>query len=221
MYRSLLRVLTNERIDRLDATYFSSKTPEYKHKYARRYWNKINALSTEENFKLRRIISINRTDIRKKIWILFKLIPDNIEHLNRSVFFSIFETGNIAPNLNSGNEINLINMIIQYNSDMPEKGNLWLFGSHKEHDADEYVMLKGANSFQKFLRIFNDCYSSALNLNVDLAKEMLGQLSDNKVPTIEKFIENIEGDFYKLDLVGIKDDLEQNKIIDCYSNILD
>lgn len=195
LYESLYKVLTDEDIDRLDATYFSSKVPKTENSYAKKYWDEIIKMSTKNQFRLRRIMSIHTNDIHKIKWILFRLIPENFLYLNKNLFFRVFMTSHINSELNKVNkEINLINLIMLYKSTTPEKGNLWLFGSHKEHDADEYVMLTGSNNFQYFLRIFNDIFYSALALEKDILKIMIGQINNNEVPSISEFEKNIADD---------------------------
>ncbi|MCD4676225.1 MAG: helix-turn-helix transcriptional regulator [Desulfobacula sp.] len=222
LYESLFKVLTDEDIDRLDATYFSSKIPEPENSYAQKYWDEIIKMSTKNQFRLRRIISLHQTDIHKKIWVLFRLIPDNFLYLNKKLFFSIFMTSHLNSELNELNKkIDLINFIMQYKSNKPGKGNLWIFGSHKEHDADEYVMLTLSNNFQYFLRLFNDTFYSAVALNKDILKIMIGQITNNKVPSIDEFIKNIEDDLYNLEFIGIKTDSEKDNIIKCYTKILE
>jgi hypothetical protein len=184
LYRSLNEVLYKEGVDCLDATYFSAKLPQkQKYEEVQNYWSEVNRKVGKQEMVLRRIISTSDEDVKrlKLLWILFDQVPTYYDVLNKSVFLSIFNTSRINTYKEISKAVNLINIIIMYNKETPNKGHVWLFSSHPEiHVSErEYLHIYGDN-ISTLRNIFNDMYNSSDQCDVDLIKKLISQNSKNE-----------------------------------------
>lgn len=197
LYRSLNEVLYKEGVDCLDATYFSAKLPQkQKYEEVQNYWSEVNRKVRNQELVLRRIISVSDEDIKrlKLLWILFDQVPTYYDVLNKSVFLSIFSTSRINSYKEISKAPNLINIIIMYNKETPNKGHVWLFSSHPEiHVSErEYLHIYGDN-ISTLRNIFNDMYNSSDQCDVDLIKKLISQKSRNEIdlPRIYEIIDRV------------------------------
>ena len=221
LYESLNEVLNNEDIDLLDVTYLSEKIPQKTNKRPiLMYWNKVNEMIKEEKLTLRRVISFDSSDQSnlKLLWFLFSLFPKYKDCLNQKAFFSVFKTSNSMTKIKPEQSINLINLIIMYNSKNPDIGHAWIFGSHpKIHSSNqEYLHLYGTN-LSILRKIYNDFFNSGTVITADMIKQILlernSQLTESN---ITQYIEKISKLFPH---VGIpEEDLED--IVAVYKSIM-
>jgi bacterioferritin (cytochrome b1) len=175
--------------------------------------NRYNCLS------LWRIISICDEDIKrlKLLWILFDQVPTYYDVLNKSVFLSIFNTSRIHNYKELSKATNLINIILMYNKETPNKGHVWLFSSHPEiHVSErEYLHIYGDN-ISTLRNIFNDMYNSSDQCEVDLIKKLISQKSKNEVD-LNRIYEIIDRVAAQSDFVFPPEEAENIKNV--YANI--
>ncbi|QHS23353.1 hypothetical protein GWK91_10490 [Virgibacillus sp. MSP4-1] len=222
LYESLNEVINNEDIDTLDVTYLSPKIPQKQTNHTiKMYWQKVNELLSEDKLTLRRIISFDESDKKelKLLWFLFGQIPDYYQKLNKSAFFSIVNSSALVTR-ESGEPVNLINLILMYNSNNPNVGHAWVFGSHPNilSSNQEYLHLYGTN-LSILRKIYNDFFNSGEMVTEDSLKKMLHKRNDAlNEENIDSYIENISKLFPR---VGIDNGPDQiRKMMECYQAIM-
>ncbi|MBU9712823.1 hypothetical protein [Evansella tamaricis] len=221
LYESLNEVLNNEDIDLLDVTYLSEKIPQKTNKKPiLMYWSKVNELIKAEKLTLRRVINFDSSDDKnmKLLWFLFNLFPKYKGYLNQKAFFSVFRTSNTITDSKPHQSINLINLIIMYNSKNPDIGHAWIFGSHpKIHSSNqEYLHLYGTN-LSILRKIYNDFFNSGTIITEETIKQTLLERNSNLTgDNIREYIERISKLF---PLVGIPEE-DTDEIVKVYESIM-
>jgi hypothetical protein len=185
LYRSLNEVLFNEGVDCLDTTYFSAKIPQkQKYEEIQYYWEEINKRVHNQSLILRRVISLCDEDVKgsKLLWVLFDQIPKYFDVLNKSVFLSVFNASRIQTYRETSKAVNLINIIIMYSKETPNRGHVWLFSSHPEiHVSErEYLHVYGDN-ISVLRNIFNDLYNSSDLCDKEIIKRLISLKSRGEV----------------------------------------
>lgn len=208
LYESLNEVLNNEDVDVLDVTYLSPKIPDNKRNHTvGAYWSRVNELIRNEKLTLRRVVSFDESDSKqlKLLWFLFNQIPSYYSHLNKRVFFSAFKTSSSLSKELNKSPVNLINLILMYNSSNPDTGHAWLFGSHpKVHSSNqEYLHLYGTN-ISVLRKVYNDFFNSGNLVTEETIKDILLKRQSNlTADNIDEYINKISKLFSH---VGVSED---------------
>lgn len=209
LYNSLISVLTTYDIDMVDATYYSAKLPYSSSSIVRQYWNMLYDKLCQHQIFLRRIISLDTCDQYnyKLKWLLTEQVPLYWPLLNEQVFLGLFMTSNDFTGI-GGRDVRLINLILMYRKEEPEKGHVWLFNSHPESVGreQEYLYLYDDENFMFFRGLFNDSWDSSLHLNAQNIREIMRRsMARTKTDDYQQYIEQITGDLsrrFKLQLTN-------------------
>lgn len=174
LYRSLNEILDEEEVDFLDVTYLSAKLPTANpHEEVVRYWNRVNERVNEGNLHLRRIMSFDGSDRQKikKLWFLLNQVPAYFTKLNRQVELGVFETR--PSDEGRQNSVELLNMILMYSQNNPNRAHIWLFGSHNQRSTQQNYLHIYGEDMHVLRDMYDQFFLSATKVNRQFIKDFI------------------------------------------------